>query len=76
MILEKIEKRLGISELAVKSATLGLMDLVKEEDLRLEMIHKLGLTLGTESWLWHGISWIWDCGGGAAATAPLGLWWI
>ena len=51
MILEKIENRLGISELAVKSATLGLMDLVKEEDLRLEMIHKLGLTLGTESWL-------------------------
>ena len=51
MILEKSEKRLGISELGVKSPTLGLVDLVVEEDLRLEMVRKLGLTLGTESWL-------------------------
>ncbi|KAK7816112.1 hypothetical protein CFP56_000732 [Quercus suber] len=39
------------------------------------MIRELGLTLGTESWLRLGISWIWDCGGGgaAAAAAPLGF---
>ena len=50
------------------------MDQVRGEDLRLEMICKLGLTLGIESWLRLGISWIWDCGGGGAAAAPLGLW--
>ena len=72
--MEKSEKRLGISELGVKLTSLGLVDLVGEEDLRLEMICKLGLTLGTESWLQLGISWIWDCGGGGVATAPLGLW--
>ena len=68
--MEKSEKRLGISKLGVKSASLGLVDQVREEDLRLEMICKLGLTLGTEPWLRLGISWIWDCGG----AAPLGLW--
>ena len=52
--------------------SLGLVDLVGEEDLRSEMIR--GLTLGTESWLRLGISWIWDCGGGGGAAAPLGLW--
>ena len=50
--------------------SLGLVDLVGEEDLRSEMIR--GLTLGNESWLRLRISWIWDCGGGgAAAAAPL-----
>ena len=51
--------------------SLGLVDLVGEEDLRSEMIRELGLTLGTESWLRLGINWMWDCGG---AAAPLGLW--
>ena len=69
--MEKSEKRLGIFELGVKSASLSLVDLVGEEDLRSGMIRKLGLTLGTESWLRLGISWIWDCGGD---VAPLGLW--
>ena len=48
------------------------MDLLREEDLRLERIRKLGLALVTKSWIQLGISWIWDCGG--ADTAPLGLW--
>ena len=69
--MEKNEKRLGISELGVKSVSLGLVDLVGVEDLRSEMIRELGLTLGTESWLRLGINWMWDCGG---AAAPLGLW--
>ena len=38
--------------------SLGLVDLVGEEDLRSEMIRELGLTLGTESWLRPGINWI------------------
>ena len=51
MILEKSEKRLGISELGVKLATIGLVDLVRDEDLRSKMIRMLRQTLGTESWL-------------------------
>ena len=54
--------------------SLGLVDLVGEEDLRSEIIREPGLTLGNESWLRLRISWIWDCGGGGGAAAPLGLW--
>ena len=49
-----------------------LVYLVREEDLRLERIRKLGLALGTELWLRLGINWIWDCGGASAALLGCG----